>query len=403
LPPVHIPLAVGLVGRDGRDRPLRLEHDAQPGATTRVLELTAATALFRFVDVDQPVVPSLARNFSAPVVVDYDYTAAELAFLAGHDSDPFNRWDAQQRLALLRIGQAADAIEAGAEPGLDPDFVALAGSTLRDARLAPGYRALALQLPAEGFIAEHRAVVDPSAIRAARRFVRLRLAQGHRGELEAIYREFDDQRPYAPDAAAAGRRALKNLALGYLVDHGDAAAVLLARRQLAHNDNLTDQLAALAALVNSPTDFKAEALLQVARDWQHEPLLMNKWFNLQATAIALPGEPPVVARVGALLRHPSYSERNPNNVHALVLGFCVSNPAEFHCPDGSGYRFWTDQVARLDRSNPMIAARLARAMERWRKFTPDRQRLMRAALAEIAAARSLSRDLREVVGKALQE
>jgi len=402
LPPLHIPIAVGLVGRDGRDLPLQLEHETQPGPTTRVLELTSATKSFRFVNVDGPVIPSLARNFSAPVVIEHDYADAELAYLAEHDSDPFNRWDAQQRLALLRIGQAADAIENGAEPALDQEFIDLVAATLRDASLAPGFRELALQLPAEGFVAESRAVVDPTAIRAARRFVRQRLAQSHRPDFETVYREFNDARPYAPDAPAAGRRALKNLALGYLVDSGDAAALEHARRQLANSDNLTDKVAALAALVNSSADFKAEALLQVARDWQAEPLLMNKWFNLQATAVALAGEPPVVTRVAALLRHPSYSERNPNNVYALVLGFCVANPGEFHRADGSGYRFWAEQVQGLDRSNPMIAARLARAMERWRKFTPDRQRLMRAVLTEIAALRGLSRDVREVVGKALQ-
>jgi aminopeptidase N len=129
---------------------------------------------------------------------------------------------------------------------------------------------------------------------------------------------------------------------------------------------------------------------------------MNKWFNLQATALAQPGEPPVLARVRMLLRHPAYSTANPNNVYALVLGFCNNNPAEFHRADGSGYAFWLEQVQALDRINPTVAARVARSLDRWRKFTPDRQRRMRAALQELGRAASLSRDVREIVTKALE-
>ncbi|HUN92883.1 MAG TPA: aminopeptidase N [Burkholderiaceae bacterium] len=399
--PLLIPVAVGLVGIDGVDRPLRLDGEPEPGPTTRVLELASATQTFRFVDVDGPVIPSLARDFSAPVVVDYAYGDAELAFLAGHDSDPFNRWDAQQRLALARITRAADAIEGGEAPRLDDVFARLVEATLTDPALAHGFRELALQLPAEGFVAESRAVVDPTAIRAARLYVRRELARRLGASFAAAYRGLDDGAPYATEPHAAGRRALKNLALSYVVDGGDAEGLEWARRQLDRGDNLTDRLAALTCIVNSAAPFKAEVLLRIARDWQSEPLLMNKWFHLQATAIAQPGEPPVVGRVRALLRHPSYSELNPNNVYALVLGFCVSNPAEFHRQDGSGYAFWAEQVQRLDRVNPIVAARLARALERWRKFTPDRARRMRAVLDEIAALRGLSRDVREVVGKAL--
>jgi aminopeptidase N len=400
--PLHIPIAIGLVGPDGADRPLRMEGENRPGPTTRVLELTAPTHTYRFIDIDRAVIPSLARDFSAPIAIDYAYDDGELAFLAAHDSDPFNRWDAQQRLALARITRAADAVETGATPVLDDGFIRLWGATLDDASLAHGFRELALQLPAEGLIAESRAVVDPPAIRAARLFVQHRLAQQLAHNFAATYRELDDGRPYATEPLAAGRRALKNLALSYLVEDGDSDGLELARRQLEHADNLTDRLAALTAIVNSAAPFKAEVLLRIAREWQAEPLLMNKWFQLQATAVVQPGEPPVVGRVRALLRHPAYSELNPNNVYALVLGFCVANPAEFHRSDGSGYAFWSEQVTQLDRVNPIVAARLARALERWRKFTPDRCRMMRAVLEEIAAARGLSRDVREIVGKALR-
>jgi aminopeptidase N len=200
---------------------------------------------------------------------------------------------------------------------------------------------------------------------------------------------------------SAGRRGLKNLALAYLVDGGDRGALDLARRQLAAADNLTDRYAALAAIVHSEAGFKAEVLLLAAREWHTEPLLMNKWLALQASAPAHAGEPPVLERVRILMRHAAYSESNPNSVHALVLGFCNNNPAEFHRRDGSGYVFWVDQVLRLDRINPIVAARIARSLERWRRFTPDRRRMMREALEQVSRAKTLSRDVREIVGRAL--
>jgi len=166
---------------------------------------------------------------------------------------------------------------------------------------------------------------------------------------------------------------------------------------------MTDVQAALCAIVNSTAPFKVEILLRLARLWAQEPLLMNKWFNVQATAIGLPGEPPVLARVRMLLRHPAYSTANPNNVYALIGGFCNNNPAEFHRADGSGYGFWLEQVQQLDRINPTVAARIARSLDRWRKFTPDRQRRMRQALTDVVRAPGLSRDVREIVTKSLED
>ena len=400
--PFHIPFTVGLVGPDGNDQPLQLDGEDAAQGSTRVLELTETTRTFRFVNVTQPPVPSLARDFSAPVIVDYRYADEELVFLAAHDADPFNRWEAGQRLAVARLIAASDAIEMQQAPALDDAFVDVIRNTLTDRTLATNFREQALQLPAESFIAEQRVMVDPDAIRAARQFIRAELGRRLAADWRAAYDAHATPGEYSPAPAAAGKRALRNIALTYLVDGGDAEALELARTQLAQATNMTDRQAALTAIVNSAAPFKADVLVQFAREWAAEPLLMNKWFQLQATAIAQPGEPPVLTRVKMLLKHPAFSLSNPNNVFALILGFCSNNAAEFHRPDGSGYAFWVEQVLALDKINPTVAARVARALDRWRKYTPDRQRLMQPALKEVAATGHLSRDVREIVTKALE-
>ncbi len=398
--PFHIPFAVGLVGADGRDLPLQLDGEATT-QTTRVLELTQPTQSFRFVSVDQPPVASLARGFSAPVIVDYRYTDTELPFLARHDSDPFNRWEAGQRLACDRLLALINASETEHPLALDGALTDLFATTLDDGGLSHAFKAHALQLPTESFLAEQRAMVDPVAIRTAHQFVRREMGRQMATRWRSQYAQLASRDPYRPDPAAAGRRALRNLALCFLVDGGDRDALGWARTQLAQADNLTDRLAALTAIVNSKDASKADVLVQCARDWSDEPLLMNKWFQVQATAVAQPGEVPVLTRVRVLLKHPRFSISNPNNVYALVLAFCVHNPAEFHRDDGSGYEFWVEQVLRLDRMNPTVAARVARALDRWRKYTPNRGRLMRDALLQVAGAAGISRDVREIVTKAL--
>jgi aminopeptidase N len=398
-----VPLSVGLLTPEGSDLPLRLEGEAHAGESTRVLELSETTQTFRFVDVPVAPLPSLPRDFSAPVIVECRYDDRELAFLAAFDSDGFNRWEAGQRLAVARLIRVTDSFETGQAPDLDDVLFDVFERTLQDRSLAPAFKEQALHLPAESFLAEQRAMVDPEAIRAAREYVRREIGRRLQTSLRHAYETHQTPGPYSPDAASAGKRGLRNLALSYLVDSGAADAIELARHQLEHADNMTDLQAALCAIVNSSAPFKVDALLRLSRAWMHEPLLMNKWFNVQATAIGLPGEPPVLARVRMLLRHPAYSTANPNNVYALILGFCNNNPAEFHRADGSGYAFWLEQVLQLDRINPTVAARVARSLDRWRKFTPDRQRRMRAVLGELARAPALSRDVREIVTKSLED
>ncbi|HVE89006.1 MAG TPA: aminopeptidase N [Burkholderiaceae bacterium] len=406
--PFHIPFAVGLITGDGRDMPLQLDGEADTKAgtpATMVLDFTQSKQTFRFINVGEQPVPSLLRNFSAPVIVEHRYSDAELVFLSAHDSDSFNRWEAGQRLAIARLMALTDSVEAARPLSLDDAVVTMLRATLLDSTLSPAFKAQALMLPAESFIGEQRDIVDPEAIRTARRFAMRELGQRLAADWQTTYSSLQSSlrtsSEYSPDPQSAGRRALRNLALSYLAE-GDAEGVLdLAREQLVASTNMTDAQGALAVIVNSASPLKAEALIQLARVWSDQPLLMNKWFQLQATAVAHRGEPPVVERVRLLQRHPGFSLSNPNNVNALVRSFCLLNDAEFHRRDGSGYAFWADQVLALDKINPTIAARIARALDRWRKFTADRQGAMRAALEKVAGQRGLSRDVCEIVNKSL--
>ena len=399
--PFLIPFAIGLVGADGTRLPVKTDPGDPRGQFTRVLELGEAAHTVRLFDVPPRAVPSLLRGFSAPVIVDYPYNDDELVLLARHDADPCARWDALQRLLIGRLSAAADAIESNSAVAMDPQLVSLMRDTLLDRALAPAFREVALRLPAESIVAETRPILVPEAVRSSRLRLQHLIGRELYPQWDAAYRSMNVAGPYRPDPISAGVRALKNLALEYLAAGSDPAAIELARQQLVRADNLTDRHAALSVLVNSASAAKAGLLLQLARDWHAEPLLMNKWFRVQATAVRQPGEPPVLERVHALLRHSAYSERDPQAVDALVVAFCTDNVPEFHQSDGSGYSFWLEQVIRLDSINPIVAARLARALDRWRRYPPERQRMMRQALQEAAAHPSLSADVREIVERTL--
>jgi aminopeptidase N len=215
------------------------------------------------------------------------------------------------------------------------------------------------------------------------------------------YTVLDDGEPWSGDFVSAGRRALKNAALAWWIESGDAAAAAAAARQYDRCDNMTDRAAALQALIRSGGPERDRCLVEYERAFSDEPLAMDKWFTWQAGAIRLPGQAPVLARVRTLTEHPAFSMRNPTKVRALVTAFCTGNLAEFHAADGSGYTFWAEQVIALDAINPQVAARLARTLDRWQKFTPALQQSMRAALEKVASAKKLSNDVAEIIGKAL--
>ncbi|HEY4317023.1 MAG TPA: aminopeptidase N [Herbaspirillum sp.] len=401
--PFHIPVALGLLDSDGRDMPLRLQGETS-GANrggARVLELTETRHTFTFADVPQQPVPSLLRGFSAPVTLAFAYSDADLAFLMAHDSDPFNRWEAGQRLAmrrLLALSEAAQqpALDGDGGPMVDPALIDAMRATLNDQALDPSFREQVLALPSETMIAEQMAVIDPRAIHAARQALRRALAQQLRDDLLAAYQFNRTDGAYSPDAASAGRRGLKNIALSYLAELDDAQSHALAQHQCDAAGNMTDRLAALAALVNSSAPGKLKALARFYEEFSAEPLVIDKWFALQATARTAD-----VAAIRKLAQHPAFTLKNPNRARSLIFSFCNANPSAFHAVDGSGYEFWSEQVIALDAGNPQVAARLARSLDRWRKYAPALQEKMHAALERVAAAPKLSRDVQEVVSKAL--
>ncbi|HEX2530381.1 MAG TPA: aminopeptidase N, partial [Burkholderiaceae bacterium] len=403
--PFHIPVAIGLLDNTGRDLPLYLDgtagvhvarsNDEEVAPTTVVLELTEERQSFRFKNVPCKPVPSVLRNFSAPVILDHEYADHELAFLMANDSDPFNRWEAGQRLATRRLLALTRTMLPGTG-NTDAILHEAFRTTLNASSLDAAFIEVALTLPSEAVLAEQVDVIDPQAIHAARQFLRKHLAQVLREDWKAAYEANLTPGEYNPDAVSAGKRALKNLALSYLAELDDTEAHALMRRQYDQTNNMTDRLAALSALVNSSAPGKAAALVKFYGDFEQEALVIDKWFALQAMARTTD-----VGTVRSLMRHPAFNLKNPNRARSLLFSFCNANPAQFHAADGSGYAFWAEQVIALNAINPQVAARLARSLDRWRKYAPSLQQKMQAALQQVANAPKLSKDVLEVVTKAL--
>jgi aminopeptidase N len=392
--PFHIPVAVGLLDANGKDMPLNID-DADI-ADTAVLELTEASQTFRFTEVNEEPTPSILRNFSAPVVLDYDYTDEQLLHLFMHDSDPVNRWEAGQRLAMARLLRLTSAVTTGGKMELDSTFVDAMREILTDTTLDPAFREQALLLPSETMIAEQMKVVNPQAIHMARQFVRRTIGEQLRAELIEQYKANQTPGEYSPDALSAGRRGLKNLALSYLAAAPENGETALAQRQFNQAGNMTDRVASLVALIHANADGAADALQRFYQDFEHDALVVDKWFAIQASAPTTD-----VDAVRALMKHPAFNLKNPNRARSLVFTFCSGNPSQFHAPDGSGYAFWAEQVIALDALNPQVASRLARSMDRWRRYAPALQAKMKKALQQVAGVKKLSNDVREVVSKAL--
>ena len=363
-----------------------------------MLELREPEHTFHFINIPGRPVPSLLRGFSAPVKINSAESDADLRFRLAHDRDDFNRWDASQTLAIRTILALIEERRQGRAWTLPESFSAAFGRALTS-DADPALLAQVLTLPSESYLAEQMTVVDVDGIHAARRWVQRTLAERLREPLLAAYQTLHDRERegYRIDAAAIGRRALKNVCLDYLMQLDDAGLRGLCLEQFHTAGNMTDQIGALATLVNDDSPARAEALAAFYARWRREALVVDKWLTLQATS-RLPG---ALAVVRELMAHEAFSLRNPNKVRALIGAFSQANPWHFHAADRSGYTFLADRILDLNAFNPQIAARLMAAFTRWRQYDPMRQQGMREQLERIFAAPELSPDVYEIAAKSL--
>jgi aminopeptidase N len=396
--PMHIPVRAALLAPDGSELPMRLEGEEESSApTTRVLELRRAKETFRFVDVPVAPVPSLLRGFSAPVRLEGAWSYEDLAFLAAHDGDAFNRWEAGQQLALGHMLELVEARRTGGPLELPADVLRAFRNTLRSTGLDEAFIARALVLPTESYVADQMTEVDVDGIHAVRCHLRRELARACRTELEERFRACRAEGPTSLESAAVGRRALAAVCLGFLSRLGERSSEILAFEQFAIADNMTESIAALAVLSHLDCQERRWALDQFYSRWKHDPLVIDKWLGVQAMS-ELPG---TLAEVQRLMHHEAFDIRNPNKVRSLVGAFCSANAVRFHDPSGAGYRFLADSVLQLDALNPQVAARMAGIFSRWRRFDEGRREMQRTELTRIVAEPDLSRDVFEVVTKSL--
>jgi len=402
--PFVIPVGLGLLGAHGADLPLQLSTEATPGSQSRVFVLTQPSETLTFVNVDAEPVPSILRGFSAPVVLDFDYSDAQLLTLLASDADPFNRWEAGQRLILRDAINliAGDADVTGATPLNDACIEAMRG-VLRHPTLDAAFKELVLTLPSETYIAEQLDVVNPQRIHAVREAMRAQLASALQADWEWAFEAHHDNGAYQPDPLSSGRRALAGMALSQLCiaarQTGDTVWPGKTLQRFKDASNMTDRFNALSALVNSGHTLAIAAVARFHALFKDEALVLDKWFALQAGACDRNGD--VLPAVRQLMAHEDFNMRNPNRARSVIFSYCSANPGAFHRPDAAGYVFWSDRVMELDSINPQVAARLARALDRWTKLAEPYRSAAREAIARVAAKPDLSNDVREVVSRAL--
>jgi aminopeptidase N len=370
------------------------------GETEAILVLSDREHTFEFSHVPAGTVPSALRGFSAPVQLETDLSDDQWLHLLAHDNDPFNRWEASQRLAVTR---ALDAIHSDTPIALDDAYIGALSQILMDPQLDAGFKDLVLTLPTESYLAEQLTLVDPQKIHAVRMAMQEQIAQRLHAEWLATYESLQTPKAYDPNAKDAGQRALCNLALMNLVLHaqstGDAVWPGKALQRFKDAHNMTDRIGAISALVHAGHPLADNALARLYEQFAHEPLVIDKWFALQAGQPDRGGQ--VLGLVRRLLTHPAFSLKNPNRTRSLLTTFCQSNPAAFHRADAAGYVLWADHVLALDESNPQVAARLARALDRWTILASPYREAAYEALKRVMQKPTLSSDVREIIQRAI--
>ncbi len=391
--PLVVPVAMGLLDGNGQELDTRLAGETTATHGTRVLLASAAETTFTFEDVASPPVPSLFRGFSAPIKLS-GISPERARFLAAHDTDPFVRWESGQQYATRVLLALIPAWHRGETLPADAGLIEAMTETLAHAGADPAFAAEALLLPGEGFLADQMEIVDVDAIHAVRDATRMTIGAALADRLRATYDRHADAGAHSIGGAAIGARSLRNVCLGYLSAGGDPT---LARQQFDTAGNMTDSLAALSVLANIDCPERAAALAAFHARWRDDPLVLDKWFMIQA-ASALPD---AVARVRALAGHADFDLKNPNRVRSLAGAFAGANQVRFHDGTGAGYRFLADIVIQLDPSNPQVAARIVGPLGQWRRMDTARQALMQAGLRRILALPGLSTNTYEMVSKSL--
>ena len=385
----HIPLKASLLfNNQANISPELREHLSQEV----LLELTEKTQSWIVKNITAKPVLSINRNFSAPIILEHDQTEAELLTMSACETDSFNRWEAVQKITQQFI--LANRLP-------NQKLLETYRSLLTNAELDPAFKELLFVLPAESYLYEQVESVDPQKIHWARRAFKTAVANALKPEWESVYRHNASQRSYSPDAKSMGQRALKNYALMMLVESNDSNWFEQAEEQYELANNMTDRFAALQALVAVNAPQAKNALADFYHRFSEDALVVDKWFALQATR-PIQKNDSVLKNVRQLMTHSAFKMNNPNRVRSLIHAFCMNNPGGFHLQDGSAYLFWVEQVIALDEINPQVAARLARGLDRWRKFAPNYQKHMKSALQTVASVKQLSPDVREVISKALQ-
>jgi aminopeptidase N len=393
--PFHIPFAVGFLQANGK--PLTVEHDGQK-ALTLLLDLTQAQQEWIIKGTTTDAIASLNRGFCAPIQVQALQTNTELETLAIHDTDPLARWDALQSLfARYLLDTDSDACQSSASPALI-QLTAISAQLFADKTLDAGYLTRLLTPPSDKYLLQAMSPMDPLQLARRKQVLEQAMGQGLAKTLKQVIAEHASCVPYSPDTQQSGPRAIRNLALGLLCQARDIEGKQLALAQYNHATNMTDRLGSLRALLHYPE--KDSAITAALNDFfirfQSDPLVVDKWFALQACS---PGM--TVAGIKSLMLHPAFTRRNPNRLRALLFQFCLNNPMGFHAPDGSGYQFWAEQVCLIDETNPEVAARFARALDHWTHHTPAVKSMMNLALTHVASQPELSANTREIVTKAL--
>ena len=391
--PYHMPVMVGLLGADGSDL---LDNSDTPQGSA-ILQLHEGEQLFTFQNIQENPVVSFLRDFSAPVRVESFQSREELSLLMRADSNLFNRWDAATRLAGEVILEIVGKLQNNQPPSIEELYLDAVAGSLNGKFDDPALLALSLQLPMETTLAQEMDVVDPDTLHQARQFVKRELAQKNKEQFTAIYHGNKENGVYAITPDAIGRRSLKNISLSYLMSLNPLPKEIqdLCFKQYQQATNMTDAIAALANLANLNNEIKEDALGDFYKKWVNDPLVLDKWFTLQAMSTL----ENTLDKVKLLTNNPSFSISNPNKVRSLIGVFCSSNHVRFHEKSGAGYRFLTDRIEELNAINPQIASRLLSPLISWKRYDPERQKLMQQELDRILAIKNLSSDVYEIVSK----